>query len=226
MKRGRIRGKSLQDLSRTLLSAVKSVVSAFHPLTLTGLLCLLGYILTCVILGLRLRRDIEDGINKHTLAMHISSLFTFMSVPISFYLIYDHLSHFFQPKLQIQIIRIILIVPIFAFESSLSIHFMDYAFWFQCFREFYESYVMYSFMLFLLYYLGDTEKIVQSLATKSSSLGVHKQPFCCISTWTMGHQFLTGCKTGVSSISMLFFLSFPDKILNFLFPLILIIIFE
>ena len=196
MNRGKIRGKSLKDISLVIISAI-------HPLTLTGFTCVLGYILTCAMLGLRLRHDLEDGIDKHTLAMHIASLFTFMSVPISFYLIHDHLTHFFQPRLQIQVIRIILIVPIFALESSLSIHFIDYAFYFQVIREFYESYVIYSFMRFLLFYLGDTEKIVQSLVAKPSSFGVHKQPFCCISTWTMGRQFLAGCKTGVGKMSFI-----------------------
>jgi hypothetical protein len=183
-------------------SSSAPLLSACSPLTPAGILILITYLLTCILLGLRLRHDLEagSGTGQHALAMHISALFTFMSIPISLYQIYDHLAHFFQPKLQIQVIRIILIVPIFALESSLSIHFIDYSFYFQVVREFYESYVIYSFMRFLLYYLGDTEKIVESLSTKSSSFGVHSQPFCCLSTWTMGRPFLIGCKAGVSAL--------------------------
>ena len=190
MNRGNIKKKSLKDMSR-------AVMSAFHPLNVTGVVCLLGYVLACLFLGLRLRRDLELGTGRHALAMHTAALFTFMSLPISLHQIYDHLSHFYQPSLQVQVIRIILIVPVFALESSLSIHYVDYSFYFQVFREFYESYVIYSFMRFLLYYLGDTDNIVRSLISKPSSFGVHKHPFCCISTWAMGRQFLAGCKTGV-----------------------------
>lgn len=197
MNRGKIKRKSVNDIFVSLLSA-------FYPLNTAGLIGVLGYLVACFFLGLRLRRDLEDGTSQHVLAMHIASLFTFMTVPISCYQIYDHLSHFFQPKLQIQVIRIILIVPIFALESSLSIHFIHYAFYFQVVREFYESYVIYSFMRFLLYYLGDTERIVQSLLGKPASLGVHTQPFCCLSTWTMGQQFLAGCKSGVSNYTIVF----------------------
>lgn len=193
MSRGSIKRKSVNDLFGSFLSA-------FYPLNASGILCALGYVFAGLVLGVRLRRDLEDGTSRHVLAMHIASFFTFMTVPISLYQIYDHLSHFFQPKLQIQVIRIILIVPIFALESSLSIHFMDYSFYFQVVREFYESYVIYSFMRFLLYYLGDTEKIVQSLLSKPAFLGVHTQPFCCLSTWAMGRPFLAGCKTGVSKL--------------------------
>ena len=191
MIKGKIVKKNLRDISQRILSIA-------YPLSLTGVFFISVYVLICLLLGLRVRHDLEDGTDKHTLAKHISLLFTGLSVPISLYLIYDHLSHFYQPRLQIQVIRIILIVPIFAIESSLSIHYVDYAFYFQVVREFYESYVLYSFMMFLIYYLGDTEDIVQCLKLKSPSLGVHKQPFCCISTWTMGMQFLVGCKIGVS----------------------------
>jgi len=48
-----------------------------------------------------------------------------------------------------------------------------------------------------MYYLGDARLLSQRLATMPAYLGYHKPPFCCLSPWIMGEQFLRKCRTGV-----------------------------
>ena len=123
--------------------------------------------------------------------------FTFMTLPISFYHTLDHLSNFIKPKLQSQIVRILWMIPIFSIESLISIHWVHYSFYFQAVREIYETYAIYSFMRYLMYYLGDARILAQRLATMPAYMGYHKPPFCCLSPWVMGDQFLRKCRTGV-----------------------------
>lgn len=138
-----------------------------------------------------------ESSDKHELAIQISLAFSSLTIPVSIYHSFDHLLNFKFPKLQAQIIRIIWMVPVYSLESVLSIKYNKYGFIFQSFREIYESYVIYCFMRFLLYHLGDEKRISDKLVKKPSTIGQHKPPFCCLSPWQMGQQFLLGCKIGV-----------------------------
>jgi len=113
----------------------------------------------------RVRHCIEECHDKKILATRISSSFVLLTLPISLYHTYEHLSNFVKPKLQSQIIRIIWIVrfpiliypylltnlslnqvPAYASDSMLSIVFYKHSFYFQAIRELYESYAIYCFM--------------------------------------------------------------------------------
>lgn len=92
------------------------------------------------------RNSLLSGNDKHSLAKCISLYFTIVTIPISIYQTYEHLSNFCKPLLQVQIIRVIWMVPVYSLESVLSIHFVKYSFLFQVIRETYESYVIYCFL--------------------------------------------------------------------------------
>jgi hypothetical protein len=88
-------------------------------------------------------------------------------------------------------------VPVFSIESLISIQWIQYSFYFQAIREIYETYAIYSFMRYLMYYLGDAGLLARRLAAMPASMGTHKPPFCFLTPWTMGAEFLKKCRTGV-----------------------------
>ena len=104
------------------------------------------YVITSVYLSLRVRNCMYYCVDKHKLAQVIAECFVGMTLPISAFHAWEHLTNFVRPRLQSQIVRIIWMVPIYSFESLLSIMYMEYAVYFQAIREIYEAYVIYCFM--------------------------------------------------------------------------------
>jgi hypothetical protein len=78
----------------------------------------------------------------------------FLSTALSLYLIYKHLQYYTKPFYQKWIIRILLMVPIYAFCSSLSFRFYYYSIYFDIIRDVYEAFVIYSFYALLISYMG------------------------------------------------------------------------
>lgn len=54
------------------------------------------------------------GSELHHIALIISAIFGFFSCLISFWIIFNHLTHYTEPKLQKYIVRIILMIPVFS----------------------------------------------------------------------------------------------------------------
>jgi len=44
---------------------------------------------------------------------------------------------------------------------------------------------------------GNGQSVAARLENYPASMGVHKPPFCCLSPWQMGSEFVVKCKTGV-----------------------------
>merc|ERR1712153_244376 len=68
--------------------------------------------------------------------------------------IWGHLSNFAEPKQQIQIVRILLMVPIYAILSCCSLSFPEHDIMFDSVRDCYEAFTIYSFFQLLLEYIG------------------------------------------------------------------------
>ena len=73
---------------------------------------------------------------------------------LSMFQIMEHLITFTQPKMQCKIIRILLMVPVYALMSWMSCIFRTAAPYFALFRDMYESYALYNFFLLMLALLG------------------------------------------------------------------------
>jgi hypothetical protein len=127
-----------------------------------------------------------------------SAGFVFLTFPISLRLIYLHLTHWVQPRVQKYIVRIIWMVPVYSIESWLALRFGSYALVMETLRECYEAYAIYSFVHFLLSLLGEEANLAAILKEKPASRGMHKWPFNLMtSQWIMGHDFIFKCKWGV-----------------------------
>ena len=122
---------------------------------------LIIYLLTGVHQYYNVKSCIVNHHNDSQLVVSIAQAFMVMTLPISVYHSFDHWSHFLRPDLQAQAVRIIWMVPVFSIESYLSLRYPQQRVFVQVLREFYEAYVLYSFIRFLLSFLGMILCIVQ-----------------------------------------------------------------
>lgn len=63
------------------------------------------------------------------------------------------------------------------------------------FRECYEAYVIYNFMVYLLHYLNLNMDLEATMQYKPQVY--HFFPLCCIRPWLMGREFIHNCKHGI-----------------------------
>ncbi len=126
-------------------------------------------------------------------AFGLTGVFCFFSILLTVYLIYRHATHWIKPALQNCIIRILLIIPIYAIHSWLAVIFNKHALYFTIVRDCYEAYVLYQFFCLLTYYINieavKKREIVYSL-TETPTTGDYLQfmkeedhcpfPLCCV----------------------------------------------
>ena len=123
----------------------------------------------------------------------VSGAFSVASCVLSFFLLYKHLRYFSVPREQKWIVRILLMVPIYAIDSWISLRFVQVAPYFNLIRDAYEGYVLFAFLQLLICYIeGEDEG---SAGDKLAERGPVKLPLplCCIS-FQPGHYFLLWVK--------------------------------
>jgi len=92
-----------------------------------------------------------------------------------------------SPGTQVYIVRILWMVPIYSVQSWLAMRFHKQAVFIETLRDFYESYVLYSFTQFLTEVLGGEEALILMLKDKSPTRGVHMWGLqWCVKPWIMG----------------------------------------
>jgi len=155
----------------------------------------------------------SNGTDPHLVAWFSAGAFVLTSFPISMYGITLHLSHYYCPEVQVYVIRILWMVPIYSIESWLCLRYLKYAIFIETLRDCYESYVLYCFFQYLIAVLGGRNALISLLKTKSPTRGVHFWGVqCFVKPWIMGapiatkdeHQrrlwtspFFTHCEFGI-----------------------------
>ncbi|KNH04508.1 transmembrane protein [Perkinsela sp. CCAP 1560/4] len=91
---------------------------------------------------------------------------------LSLFQIMEHLLAFSQPAMQCKIIRILLMVPVYAVMSWMSCIFRTAAPYFALVRDIYESYALYNFLLLMIALLGGRKKLGQTLERRSEPASV------------------------------------------------------
>lgn len=110
-----------------------------------------------------------------------------MGFPISMWGIVSHLANYNQPHVQVYVVRVLWMVPIYSIESWLAMRFHKQAIYIETLRDLYESYVLYSFLQFLIQVLGGEQALILMLKDKSPTRGVHMWGFqWCMKPWLMG----------------------------------------
>lgn len=129
----------------------------------------------------------KKKMEPHLIAWYSAGVFVLLGLPISLYGIIMHLKHYNQPHIQVYIVRILWMVPIYSMESWLCLRYHSNAIYIETLRDFYESYVLYSFLQFLIQVLGGEEELILMLKDKSPTRGFHMwgMQYCC-RPWLMG----------------------------------------
>uniref|UniRef100_V9KKA0 Transmembrane protein 184B n=1 Tax=Callorhinchus milii TaxID=7868 RepID=V9KKA0_CALMI len=139
----------------------------------------------------------EQGIFLETAAAQaISGIFVWMALILTFHQIYLHLRNYTMPNEQRSIVRILFIVPIYSFDSWLSLLFISndqYYVYFDSVRDCYEAFVIYNFLSLCYEYLGGESAIMSEIRGKpirsSCMYGT-----CCLQGLTYSIGFLRFCK--------------------------------
>ncbi|XP_067316757.1 transmembrane protein 184A-like isoform X2 [Anolis sagrei] len=129
-------------------------------------------------------------------AKAVSGLFVWAALFITFHQIFLHLKNYTVPNEQRYIIRILFIVPIYAFDSWLSLLMIgshQYYVYFDSVRDCYEAFVIYSFLSLCFEYLGGESTIMAEIRGKpivsSCTYGT-----CCLQGMSYSIGFLRFCK--------------------------------
>lgn len=140
---------------------------------------------------------------SYTAAVVTSGAFALFATVIGVAEISQHYKTYTRPHLQRHIIRVILMVPLYAVESWLSLVFMGSAAvpYIHTLRECYEAFVLYNFMVFILEWLE--QEASYHFTTYVEKLA--RQPQCphiwpmghCLKPWPMGQPFIGSVKVGV-----------------------------
>lgn len=125
---------------------------------------------------------------------YFATIFTVLSVPNTFFLVHEHVSRWVQPQLQLYVVRIVLMVPIYAVDCWLGLvqHGSVVA---DTARECYEAFVIYNFVQYLVQYFG-SEVELEALLESKPPVG-HLPPLdLCLPRWRMGRRYLSVCRRG------------------------------
>ncbi|KAH6759133.1 organic solute transporter ostalpha protein [Perilla frutescens var. frutescens] len=148
----------------------------------------------------------------HRWVVSSAAIFVLVALILSMYLIFDHLIAYNQPEEQKFLIGIILMVPVYAVESFLSLLNSEVAFSCEILRDCYEAFALYCFERYLIACLGGEESTIQfmegqSLVTSCLPLvddvyayGIVRHPFplnCLLRDWKLGSDFYQAVKIGI-----------------------------
>ncbi|XP_069784432.1 transmembrane protein 184A isoform X2 [Narcine bancroftii] len=129
-------------------------------------------------------------------AQAISGICVWAALIVTFHQIYLHLRHYSKPNEQRYILRILFIVPIYSFDSWLSLLLISndqYYVYFDSVRDCYEAFVIYNFLSLCYEYLGGESAIMSEIRgkpVKTSCL----YGTCCLMGMTYSIGFLRFCK--------------------------------
>jgi hypothetical protein len=102
---------------------------------------------------------------------------------------------------QTQIIRIVLMVPIYAWASWFSLWFLEYAVYLDFVRVCYEAFVIYSFLVLLTKYLGGNTAVLKVL--RSLPQQTWPSPLCCLPKVMPNKKFYTSLLYGTLQYSVI-----------------------
>ncbi|XP_013008183.1 transmembrane protein 184A [Cavia porcellus] len=130
------------------------------------------------------------------LARGVSGVFVWAALVLTCHQIYLHLRSYTVPCEQRYIIRLLLIVPIYAFDSWLSLLLLgghQYYVYFDSVRDCYEAFVIYSFLSLCFQYLGGESTIMAEIRGKPIKPSCFYGT-CCLRGMSYSIGFLRFCK--------------------------------
>ncbi|KAF8961776.1 hypothetical protein BGZ46_001296 [Entomortierella lignicola] len=133
---------------------------------------------------------------RHIIGWVFSGTCALIATLVSLHLIYRHAKNYNKPSEQRHIMRIVLMIPVYAIISFLSFRFYRESIYYETIRDCYEAFVIYSFFILLLTYLGDDDE-----AQRSKITGPDKRkllyPLNCFYYNPLNENFLHYMKYGI-----------------------------
>lgn len=145
----------------------------------------------------------SDGYSVTGTAQMVAGIFTLSACMLSIWQMAMHIDNFMKPKLQTPILRILMMVPIYALNGWMSLMVKDTAIYLDCMRKIYEAFVLNQFFVYLTSYLGGDPytnsffEIERKLRNREK-MQQHIFPLCCLQTWSE-ETFVEGCRTGINA---------------------------
>uniref|UniRef100_A0A7N0T091 Protein LAZ1 n=1 Tax=Kalanchoe fedtschenkoi TaxID=63787 RepID=A0A7N0T091_KALFE len=142
----------------------------------------------------------------------VAGFFVLISLTLSAYLLFEHLSAYKNPEEQKFLIGVILMVPCYAVESYISLLDPSIGVDIEILRDCYEAFAMYCFGRYLVACLGGEERTIEFMESQGrlsskapllehgSDLGVVKHPFPMnyfLKPWQLGQWFYQVIKFGI-----------------------------
>ncbi|KAL0738660.1 hypothetical protein Bca4012_014870 [Brassica carinata] len=125
----------------------------------------------------------------------VAFLCTVGAIALAIFHIYRHLLNYTEPTYQRYIVRIIFMVPVYAFMSFLSLVLPRSSIYFDSIREVYEAWVIYNFLSLCLAWVGGPGAVVLSLSGRSLKPSLCLMT-CCFPPLTLDGRFIRRCKQG------------------------------
>ncbi|XP_042981258.1 protein LAZ1-like isoform X4 [Carya illinoinensis] len=153
-----------------------------------------------------------------TWASLVAGSFVLVTLVLSIYLLFEHLSAYKNPEEQKFLIGVILMVPCYAIESLVSLVNPSISVYCEILRDCYESFAMYCFGRYLVACLGGEERTIEfmeregrassktPLLEHSSEKGTVKHPFPMnyfLKPWRLGQWFYQIIKIGIVQYMMI-----------------------
>ncbi|XP_043311417.1 transmembrane protein 184A isoform X2 [Cervus elaphus] len=130
------------------------------------------------------------------LARGVSGIFVWAALVLTGHQIYLHLRAYTVPNEQRYIIRLLLVVPVYAFDSWLSLLLLgaqQHYVYLDSVRDCYEAFVIYSFLSLCFQYLGGESAIMAEIRGKPIRTSCFHGT-CCLQGMTYSIGFLRFCK--------------------------------
>lgn len=124
----------------------------------------------------------------------ICATLTLVSIIMSFVSIWHHVKFKHRPLTRILIIRVLLMVPIYAVEAFGSLEVPNAYIYLDAIRDTYEAFIIYSFYCLLIEGLGGDGVLADNLRRVDEQ--EHIWPMNFLRTWAMPDVFMSKCKFG------------------------------
>lgn len=105
----------------------------------------------------------------------------------------DHAIAFDYPKIQIYLLRVLFMIPIYGVFSFAALYWHHYRFYLDTVRDTYEALVLYMFFSLLIAYAGGEGQLIRALSKKRYK-GIHLFPMCLLPLYTLDRGFFLRCK--------------------------------
>ncbi|MES1911045.1 MAG: hypothetical protein MHM6MM_009665 [Cercozoa sp. M6MM] len=125
----------------------------------------------------------------------IGGVFAFLATILTLHHVRTHAIFNQNPVMRKHVLRILLMVPVYALQAWLGLRFPSSAIVFDTLRDLYEAFVMYSFFLMLVEFVGGEPLLARAL--QEFPIVRHIFPLRCVTPWRMGDEFLAKNKLGI-----------------------------